>query len=94
MVYAKEKKHFEAFRYGFEKKPEWFLDIVSKCMVSVIHEVHNEDGSLKEESFCYLLAPKTEMTCNFGNYVIKGTRGELYPCDYETFKLSYKPIEK
>lgn len=28
-----------------------------------------------------------------GDYVIRGVRGEFYPCDYETFQQIYLPLE-
>ena len=30
---------------------------------------------------------------NFGDWIIRGTKGEYYPCDDEVFKAKYKPVE-
>lgn len=34
-----------------------------------------------------------EMLANPGDYIIKGIRGEFYPCKAEIFLESYKPVE-
>lgn len=34
-----------------------------------------------------------DMTVNFGNYIIKGVRGEFYSCDGEIFKETYEEVE-
>lgn len=33
-----------------------------------------------------------EMTCMPGNWLIKGVKGEVYPCMDEIFKASYEPV--
>lgn len=93
MLYVKKRIPVEAFRYGIEEKPEWFLDAVADSMISIKNEIYDEDGNLSEESFCSVLTLEGEMICNYGNYIIRGIRGELYPCDYEIFKLTYEPFE-
>lgn len=30
--------------------------------------------------------------CKPGNYVIKGVKGEFYPCDKEIFELTYEEV--
>ena len=32
------------------------------------------------------------MRCKVNNYVIKGVRGEFYPCDIEIFEETYEEI--
>lgn len=93
MLYVKKRIPVEVFRYGIDEKPEWFLDAIADDMVSVENEILDEDGELSEESFCSILTLEGKMICNYGNYIIKGVRGELYPCDYEIFKLTYEPFE-
>lgn len=44
----------------------------------------------------YLLQIKTlegVMDCKVGSYIIKGVKGEFYPCDEEIFELTYSPVE-
>ena len=31
--------------------------------------------------------------CRKGDYVIKGVKGEFYPCKPDSFKMTYEPVE-
>ena len=35
-----------------------------------------------------------EMTASMGDYIIKGSIGELYPCKPEVFHKKYEPLEE
>lgn len=35
-----------------------------------------------------------EMTARFGDYIIKGVSGEIYPCKPDIFKKTYDPVEE
>lgn len=35
-----------------------------------------------------------EMTAKLGDYIIKGVRGEFYPCDREIFEETYEPAQE
>lgn len=35
-----------------------------------------------------------EMTAKLGDYIIKGVRGECYPCDREIFEETYEPAQE
>ena len=34
-----------------------------------------------------------EMFCNVGDWMIKGVKGEFYPCKPDIFDLTYEPVE-
>jgi len=44
---------------------------------------------------CYLIIQtlEGEMTCNEGDWIIKGVKGEFYPCKDEVFKMTYKELK-
>ena len=52
--------------------------------------LHEHDIWFTEEG---LVIPTLEgdMNCYWGNYIICGIRGEIYPCDKEVFEESYDP---
>lgn len=33
-----------------------------------------------------------DMTANIGDYIIKGVKGEFYPCKPDIFKQTYEPV--
>jgi hypothetical protein len=35
-----------------------------------------------------------DMKCSKGDYVIKGVKGEFYPCKPDIFELTYEIVEK
>lgn len=34
-----------------------------------------------------------DLKASFGDYIIKGVKGEFYPCDEEIFNLTYEKVE-
>jgi hypothetical protein len=34
------------------------------------------------------------MAANPGDYIIKGVKGELYPCKNDIFEMSYEPVSR
>lgn len=44
----------------------------------------------------YILIKTLEgaMACEYGDWVIKGVKGELYPCKPDIFELIYEPAEQ
>lgn len=38
--------------------------------------------------------PEGKMTAKLGDYIIKGVRGEFYPCDREIFEETYEPAQE
>lgn len=73
----------EAFRVGIDEVPEWasrsgHFHIISKGKDSQA-EVHTLEGIMR---------------CYFGDYIIKGAFGELYPCRADVFEDTYVPNEE
>jgi hypothetical protein len=64
------------------------LDIFSIVEVGNIRLGKEEDGSP------YLLIPTLEgdMKCSKGDYIIKGIKGEFYPCKPDIFEATYEKL--
>ena len=80
--FVKKPLEIEAFRYGFDEMPEWGT-----------HESirHYWSADPKEN---YLLIKTLEgmMKADVGDYVIKGIKGEIYPCKADIFEASYDEV--
>ena len=52
-------------------------------------------GEFHEDS-CYIEIKTLEgtMTASEGDYIIKGLKGEFYPCKPDIFEMSYEPINE
>ena len=60
-----------------------------------IDEVGNFKVRVETDGSPYLLIPTLEgdMKCSKWDYVIKGVKGEFYPCKPDIFELTYEEVE-
>lgn len=79
--YIKKPLEIEAFRFGFDAKPDWFLEHKDNFHEAVVNET-------------YLLINTLEgvMRANHGDYIIKGIKGEIYPCEKDVFNFTYEEV--
>ena len=76
MRYRKKPIVIEAVRYMLEDSlPDWFMDRVTSNDILL-----NRDGSL------FIKTLEGTMYADFGDYIILGVNGEVYPCKPEIFK--------
>lgn len=83
--YRKKPVIIEAFRFGFEDEPYWFIEYCED------NDVFIRRGSWG--GFCYINTIEGKMKAEIGDYVIKGVKGELYPCKPDIFELTYEEVE-
>lgn len=79
--YRKKPVIIEAFRYGFDQAPEWWLQTRM-----------NQAYTVNEDTFIVTL--EGDMKVEVGDWVIKGIAGELYPCKNEIFLKTYDKAEQ
>lgn len=82
----------------FRKKPvvieaiqltkENVVDVLSFCNSSGNIVASNED-----EMGISILTLEGTMTANTGDYIIKGVKGEFYPCKPDIFEQTYEEVE-
>ena len=81
MKYRKKPVVIEAFMNGFDVEPDWMknrADVIRHTDEhSVIYEIKTLEGA---------------MTANFGDWVIKGVKGEIYPCKPDIFEMTYEAV--
>jgi len=82
MKYRKIPMVVEAFRYGFDPKPEWFTDKTKTLEILTL------------ESFCMIKTLEGEMKGYAGDYIIQGIKGEIYPCKAYIFEEIYEEVEE
>lgn len=82
MLYTKKPVTIEAFRFQIDDcMPDWFIDKVTKKEI-----VTHEDGT------CDIHTLEGVMRADKGDYIIKGIKGEVYPCKPDIFEDSYEPV--
>lgn len=89
MKYRKKPVEVEAFKYkgdllnnGKSRIPKWATEAFAG---DVMHYV----GTNRE---LYIKTLEGEHLVNVGDYIIKGVKGELYPCKPDIFEMTYEPI--
>ena len=82
MKYRKKPVVVEAFRYYIDPRPDWFQDKVT------LNEI------ITYETHCNINTLEGVMRGEYGDYIIQGVMGEIYPCKSDIFELTYEPLNK
>ena len=83
MKYRKKPVIIEAFRFGVDDMPNWFL--LDERVVW-----GNKEG--EKPLFCIIKTLSGLVTGDYGDYVIKGIDGEIYVCKAEAFLMCYEEV--
>jgi hypothetical protein len=65
--------------------PPWLEDALSQGTVTV----HPSDQDYARLS---IKAPEGTMMAEAGDWIIRGVKGELYPCKADIFEATYEPV--
>lgn len=82
--YIKKPVIIEAFKWTGDEyqieDPTWVCDLIEVGKITI--------------NFPYMYIETLEgvMTANKGDWVIKGVKGEVYPCKPETFEMTYEEV--
>ena len=99
MKYRKKPVIIEAFRWtggvNQNEDPEWIVDAL-KFKSGVCQICFDEDPYIlaRAEANIYMKIETLEGThiALPGDYIIRGIKGELYPCKPDIFEKTYDPI--
>ena len=86
MKYKKKPVVIEAFKLGVDYIPDWFMDAVTANKVIL----HGEFGSTNAD----ILTLEGWIHANYGDYVIQGVKGEIYPCKPDIFRCTYEEVRE
>lgn len=50
-------------------------------------------GHTPMDGVLFIPTPEGEMRANPGDWIIRGVKGELYPCKPDIFEKTYEPVE-
>ena len=91
-TYRKKPVTIEAFKLGVDYIPDWFMDSVTANEV-ILH------GS--SSGFNHIADTNADIHtlegwhhANYGDYIIRGVKGELYPCKPDIFEMTYEMVDK
>ena len=95
--YRKKPIVIEAFRMGIDTWPDWFTDQISKNKITIhrVGEIGQKVSSLDHSKIkCKIKTLEGEMKGAYGDYIIKGIKGEVYPCKPDIFEQTYNLVSK
>lgn len=81
MKYRKKPVEIEAFQLGIYPLPDWFTEKMVTNEI-ILHKDHTADIETLEGV----------MHANYGDFVIKGVAGEIYPCKPDIFMETYEAV--
>lgn len=88
--YRKKPVVIEAFRLGIDNMPDWFFCAVCSNEVTT----HNEDGRWRGgPDYALIKTLEGEMRAEYGDWIIQGVKGEIYPCKIDIFDATYEPAD-
>jgi len=79
----------------YRKKPivvdvfQWLMDDVPEWITSAIRA-----NKINFDLRMIISTPEGEMLASPGDYIIKGVKGELYPCKPDIFEQTYELIKE
>lgn len=79
--YRKKPVIIEAFRYYIDPRPDWFCDKVST------------NDIITYETYCEIKTLEGVMRGDKEDWIIKGIKGEIYPCKPDIFEKSYEEVK-
>jgi hypothetical protein len=95
--YRKKPIVVEAFIMGVENRPDWFQDEVTKCNIETRFSDNMPERGLNpfefRPTYCLIKTLEGIMKGDYGDYIIKGVNGEIYPCKPEIFEKTYEKVE-
>lgn len=83
MLYRKKPIVVDAFRLGVDYIPDWFMDKVTTNEIQL-----HQDYDFK--TWATIKTLEGNMTADFGDYIIQGVKGEIYPCKPDIFDETYE----
>jgi len=93
--YRKKPIVIEAFKWtggpNQTEDPIWIVEALKRpqCHAGSARIVQPNDELMLE-----LFSLEGRMVANIGDFIIKGIKGELYPCKPDIFKATYELVEE
>lgn len=90
--YRKKPVVIEAFKLGVDYIPGWFMDAVTENEVILHGTSSGFDHVADTNADIHTLEGWHH--ANYGDYIIRGVKGELYPCKADIFNMTYEVVDK
>lgn len=92
--FRKKPVVIEAFRMGIDPRPDWFQEKVTINEI-ITHSLNDDEHSNPfefQKTWCFIKTPEGEIKGDYGDYIIKGVDGKIYPCKPDIFEATYELV--
>ena len=87
--FRKKPVEIDAFCLGFDPMPDWFCSARSSGQITT----HNVDERPRGgPDYAVIRTLEGEMRAEYGDFVIQGVKGEIYPCKPDIFEATYSVV--
>lgn len=86
--FRKKPVVIEAFKLGVDNMPDWFMDAVTANEV-ILHGSSSGHNHVSDTN-ADIHTLEGWHHGNFGDYIIRGVKGEIYPCKPDIFDMTYE----
>ena len=76
----------------FSESPEWLLEAIKHNKIT-IHPSDRDYAEFKIQTLEDGSKGEATHIASAGDYIIRGVKGELYPCKPDIFEMTYEPVE-
>ena len=90
--YRKKPVVIDAFKLGVDYIPDWFMDAVTANEVILHGTSSGFDHVADTNADIHTLEGWHH--ANYGDYIIRGVKGEIYPCKPDIFDMTYDVVDK
>lgn len=91
-TYRKKPVAIEAFKIGVDYIPDWFMDAVTANEV-ILHGTSSGFNHVADTN-ADIHTLEGWHHANYGDYIIRGVKGEIYPCKPDIFDMTYDAVGK
>lgn len=95
MKYRKKPVEIEAIQFTGDNEFEIadFMRIPVSELQTSVDAIYRADGDYRENKHIRIDTLEGTMTADYGDWIIKGVKGEFYPCKPDIFKATYEVAE-
>lgn len=91
MLYKKKPVVVEAIKWDGLNLDE-IIAFVGENLIYEIHDAGYQAGATPLGVGLMIRTLEGDMNVSFGDYIIKGVKGEFYPCKPDIFEQTYEPL--
>lgn len=94
--YRMKPSEIEAIQFTGDNEYEIaeFIGIPISNLLMSVDAILRADGDYRENTHIHIHTPEGTRTVDYGDYIIKGVKGEFYPCKPDIFDETYEEVKE